>query len=99
MDIKFINYTGRYPNLCSGILTLQVNDKVYEFGYGKPHKPFWSTGGSCGFRGNDYDNAYVTKGKWIIDGAELPKELQRYAKIITELFNEKVSFGCCGGCL
>ena len=25
MDVKFINYTGGYPNLCSGQLTLEVD--------------------------------------------------------------------------
>lgn len=24
--IKFISYTGKYPNLCSGVLTLDVTD-------------------------------------------------------------------------
>ena len=98
-DIKFINYDGRCPNLCSGTLTLQVKDKVYEFGYDKRYEPFWESGGSCGFRGGDYDNEYVIKEKWVIDSADLPEELQQYVDIITELFNENVPFGCCGGCL
>ena len=29
--IKFVEYTGRFPNLCSGILVLDVNGKEYIF--------------------------------------------------------------------
>ena len=32
MQIEFVEYTGRYPNLCSGILVLSVNGKEYIFG-------------------------------------------------------------------
>ena len=31
--VKFIDYTGRYPNLCSGVLTLEIDGKIYKFGY------------------------------------------------------------------
>ena len=30
--VKFISYTGKYPNLCSGILTLEIDGKEYKFG-------------------------------------------------------------------
>ena len=32
-NIEFVSYTGAYPNLCSGILTMKVNGKEYEFGH------------------------------------------------------------------
>ena len=27
-DIKFVSYTGHYPNLCHGVLTLLIDGKV-----------------------------------------------------------------------
>jgi hypothetical protein len=32
IHVKFIRYTGRYPNLCSGELTIEVDGKIYTFG-------------------------------------------------------------------
>ena len=29
--VKFISYTGEYPNLCSGVLTLEIDGKEYKF--------------------------------------------------------------------
>lgn len=31
--VKFISYTGDYPNLCSGVLTLEVDGVQYKFGH------------------------------------------------------------------
>jgi hypothetical protein len=33
MNIKFISYTGKYPNLCSGVLTVEIDGKEYKFGH------------------------------------------------------------------
>lgn len=30
--VYFLNYTGDYPNLCRGILTLKIDGKVIQFG-------------------------------------------------------------------
>ena len=30
--VKFISYTGEYPNLCSGVLTLEIDGVQYKFG-------------------------------------------------------------------
>lgn len=37
--VKFISYTGEYPNLCSGVLTLEIDGVQYKFGhnYGEYH--------------------------------------------------------------
>ena len=102
-NVKFISYTGAYPNLCSGILTLEVNGKTYVFGNTYDNKnnyeSFWSSGGSCGFAGPNYSDEYVDYGEWRINREYLPEELQKYADEIAEVFNENVRFGCCGGCL
>ena len=31
--VKLISYTGEYPNLCSGVLTLEIDGKEYKFGH------------------------------------------------------------------
>ena len=31
--IKFISYTGKYPNLCSGVFTVEIDGKEYKFGH------------------------------------------------------------------
>ena len=31
--VKFVSYTGKYPNLCSGVLTLEIDGKEYKFGH------------------------------------------------------------------
>lgn len=29
--VEFVSYTGKYPNLCSGVLTLKINGKTYIY--------------------------------------------------------------------
>lgn len=31
--VKFISYTGEYPSLCNGVLTLEIDGKQYKFGH------------------------------------------------------------------
>ena len=93
MEIKFVNYTGSYPNLCSGVLTLLVNGKEVTFGpewKGAEFPTFWASGGSCGFADNDWTDEF--------DADEL-KEFLPYKDELMEIFNLNVPFGCCGGCL
>lgn len=35
--IKFISYTGKYPTLCMGVLTVEINGKKYKFGHDFEH--------------------------------------------------------------
>lgn len=97
--VKFISYTGKYPNLCSGILTLEIDGIEYTFGhsYKKP-KPdfytFWSSGGDIS---GNYEDIYC--GEWEIDVNDLPEQFIKYAAEIDEVFNDNVRFGCCGGCI
>lgn len=37
--VKFVSYTGRYPNLCSGILTLEIDGENVNFGYARRGAP------------------------------------------------------------
>ncbi len=106
--VKFVSYTGKYPNLCSGILTLEIDGVIQRFGHNYldrswetdgNHPAFWGTGGECGFAGSNYTNPYVHKGEWQIDASEMPEEFRRYAAEIDKVFNENVEYGCCGGCI
>ena len=31
--VEFISYTGEYPNLCRGVLTVKINGKEFKFGH------------------------------------------------------------------
>lgn len=59
--VNFVSYTGSYPNLCGGVLTLEIDGKEITFGYGfnskdkLTYRPFWSSGG--GLMPN-YDGAW-----------------------------------------
>ena len=101
--IKFISYTGVWPTLCSGVLTLNINGKEWKFGHElmsdeQNEEAFWSSGGTCGFYDN-YSESYVRHNEWDIDETKLPKELQKIADEIADIFNDNVPYGCCGGCL
>ncbi len=114
-NIEFISYTGTYPGLCYGVLTVNVNGKKYEFG-GFKHIPlmnkgddyypemlptFWYPGGDCVLDENL--DEHVSKGPWkistFVNKHDYPKEIWECLNDILEVFNKKVPHGCCGGCL
>ena len=33
VHVRFIEYTGKYPTLCMGVLILEIDGKRYHFGY------------------------------------------------------------------
>ena len=102
--VKFISYTGKYPNLCSGILTLEIDGNTVTFGSkylakgNKTKEPdfnkFWESGGSTDWRKNA-----VEESEWVIDIDRLPGQYKKYAYEIDIVFNANVEHGCCGGCL
>lgn len=94
-NIRFVEYTGRYPNLCSGTLTLSISGKETTFGYcdGCDYPPFWSSGGGIS------EDWCAYQGEWNIYEEDLPEDLREYADIIDDLFNAHVPYGCCGGCI
>ena len=105
--VKFVSYTGKYPNLCSGVLTLCINGEEVRFGHDYMvfeswktdgnYDAFWVTGGACGFY-NNWDD-YIDHGEWQIFEDDLPEEYRKYSEDIINVFNENVPWGCCGGCL
>ena len=57
--VKFIDYTGRYPNLCRGLLRIEINGEELAL------SNVLESGGTWGF---DEDwNDYVTHGAWKVD--------------------------------
>lgn len=102
MEIKFVSYTGKWPCLCHGVLTLNIDGKDTTFGcsYGvkTDYDSFWVSSGSCGFTG-DYSDSFVLTGPWEIEEEYLPEFLKEHADELIEIFNENVEYGCCGGCL
>ena len=98
--VKFISYTGKFPNLCSGILTLEIDGNKYKFGHSIYKEPqgefprFWRSGG--GLLPN-YAGAYP--GEWQIDVSKLPEHFRKCATEIDVVFNDNVPCGCCGGCI
>lgn len=105
MNFEFIDYDGKYPNLCTGVLTLKINGVIHKFNSynkhleGNPYlEKFWVTGGNCGFT-NGYMDSYVNRGEWEVNVGHLPDFLKPYADELIELFNDNVPYGCCGGCL
>ena len=89
--LKFISYDGGYPNLCSGILVISVDDVIYNLKY------CLLSGGSVSF--TDDGDEIVECGEWLIDEDILPNEILHMAKEIKDIVNENVEFGCCGGCI
>lgn len=92
--VKFVSYTGSYPALCIGVLTLEIDGEEYIFGSTESDfDSFWSSGGGI------TDNYETFTGEWRIDVDILPEQFRKYATEIDEVFNDNVDWGCCGGCI
>ena len=103
--VKFVSYTGKWPSLCHGILTLEINGIRHTFGTkgmfaaklpnGREpdFETFWSTGGRCPMPPDD-----IILGEWKIDISKLPEQFRQYAEEIDAVINSNIEHGCCGGC-
>lgn len=88
-DIEFISYDGKYPNLCSGVLTLRVDGQIRQFGW------CLISGGYC----DVYEDLCRT-GEWDIKDDVFSEFTENEKEFIRELVNKNVERkGCCGGCL
>ena len=94
MKLEFVSYTGRYPNLCNGELTVKISGKRVRFGNTVDTR-FWITGGHCEWDGV---NNSVHHGPWRLDDACVPGKYKAISQQLIELFNANVPHGCCGGC-
>lgn len=61
--VKFVNYTGAYPNLCSGVLTLNIDGEDYFFGI--DHDDYSQKHGYKNF--NEYVSNYEKDGPHFVD--------------------------------
>lgn len=102
--IKFISYTGSFPNLCSGILTVDIDGKEVTFGGFKgdaDFPEFWCSGGSVRF--DDDWNEEVSQGPWELNYCEIKKIKDQFIldhlDELLRVMNENVPYGCCGGCV
>ena len=86
-----IDYDGKYPNLCSGTLIIFIDGKKWIF----PDYCLIS-GGFVSFD-EDWDG-HVATGPWEI--SKWPENFpEEYKANVVEKINEKIPYGCCGGCL
>ena len=107
--VKFISYTGNYPNLCKGILTLEIDGVMYKFGH---NYEYYCADKNGKWRHTDEDpnnpnfesfwisGECVTgsKGEWQIDVNKLPNLFWDVADEIDSIINKNIPYGCCGGC-
>ena len=84
--IEFISYDGKFPKLCQGILKLKVDGEMVEFPQGS-----LVSGGKCRNLDPPEIDAWFI-GKWP---ADFPEELKYEVPIYV---NNRIPFGCCGGC-
>lgn len=93
--VEFISYTGECPNLCSGVLTLKINEEIVTFGNGNDAQfpSFWD---NCGYWDScEHPNS---KGEWTIRENLLPDQYREYIDEIDAEFNGNVPHGVCYGC-
>ena len=113
--IEFVSYTGDYPNLCRGKLTVKIDGKSVTFGEtkyypGLNHKEdlaeypsFWCSGGSTGFD-DELNEIVIGDIPWEMSkcgGTEndYPPEIFKILPDVLAVMNENVPGGCCGGCI
>ena len=105
-DIKFVSYSGKWPNLCSGTLvfdTVDRNNTKTRYSW----KRCLTSGGYCTY---DYTTSDISQGEgpWTIDWQEeygdehIQKEMDQFGPaarpLLLKVVNINVEHGCCGGC-
>lgn len=102
-NIEFVSYTGKFPNLCTGDLTLRIDGEDVVFD-NKSNPRFWTSGGRCYMTHEDYGD-YVYRDKWeLIDVEHLEDLDPKYIDMLDDMLdvmntNNNTQYGCCGGCL
>lgn len=94
-EIEFVSYSGKYPNLCSGWLTLKVDGKEW-----RKYVNLFSGGEAYVDNGREF----IEQGPWDLTGYDYDYLVNdgftdEEIDVIICLLNEHVEFGCCGGCI
>lgn len=111
--VEFVSYTGGYPTLCSGVLTVLIDGKEYKFGHEPCSGHYDREKDEFVYDDDNYQKfwrsggrisrAYnAIEGPWEEDklySEELPETLKALVPILLQVFNENVEHGCCGGCI
>jgi hypothetical protein len=92
MDVRFISYDGKFPNLCGGELVLAVDGIDYTFS-----RFALISGGDV--RINGFKD-FIKEGPWSVEDGYWPDGFPEEAKAESlRLIDAKIEHGCCGGCL
>lgn len=105
--VKFVSYSGAYPNLCRGTLVLNIDGENVTFGYPfayitaykdetESYPPFWMSGGTCICNSTE---EVVEGGPWELSIEDVPTKYIEISNDLIKVFNENVPWGCCGGCI
>jgi len=87
-----IDYDGSYPTLCMGELIVTIAGRAWVF------PPNCLQSGGYAQVGNDVEEDYVASGPWSICKwpVGFPDE---WKEDTTAAVNDKIPWGCCGGCI
>ena len=88
--VKFVSYTGRWPHLCSGVLTLEIDGEEITFGYGVYPKdepkyyPFWSSGGGINpnYEGTWKENGESTQTRFPNSSVNMQRKLTKRSMLM-----------------
>ena len=89
--IKFAGYDGKFPNYCSGRLSLLVDGRLWERDHCLSH--------TFGFYFNKNWSEVYYDGVWTLNEGFFEEFTEEERTRIAELVNEHVETGCCGGCV
>lgn len=86
--VEFISYDGEFPNLCRGELVLKIDGEIVRL------DRCLCSGGSVWFDSDWME--HIETGEWTVN---VPEKYEYLENEITEVVNENVPYGCCGGCV
>ncbi|MBR4316377.1 MAG: hypothetical protein IKP65_05375 [Alphaproteobacteria bacterium] len=113
--IEFISYTGKWPNLCRGVLTVKIDGKEIKFGH-DPMQYEYKTNSYLDEDKNNhnYDEFWCSGGyiekdehyhmeaikeEWKLNENKYSEQINKLLPELIKIFNENVEYGCCGGCI
>lgn len=98
--VKFISYTGKYPNLCKGVLTVEIDGKEIKFGHNSEQYEYKTNSYLDEDKNNpNYEafwvsggtiktkkyNMYATEGSWLLN--DNPSTYEKYPQYIKDILS------------